>query len=141
MQNHVSKSHLRIRALTEGAILLALAVVLNYLSGIIFASLPQGGSITLAMFPLLLYVHRWGVGKGLLVCFAYGTMDMLLGKGYAWGWQSILLDYLVAQTDHRRLTRCIGSAAGTERACNRIQVDDRTFVVFHHFFHNCSRAI
>jgi thiamine transporter len=98
MQNHVSKSHLRIRALTEGAILLALAVVLNYLSGIIFASLPQGGSITLAMFPLLLYVHRWGVGKGLLVCFAYGTMDMLLGKGYAWGWQSILLDYLVAYT-------------------------------------------
>jgi thiamine transporter len=98
MQNHVNKSRLRTRSLTEGAILLALAVVLNYLSGIIFASLPQGGSITLAMFPLLLYVHRWGFGKGLLVCFAYGTMDMLLGKGYAWGWQSILLDYLVAYT-------------------------------------------
>ena len=98
MQNHVSKSHLRVRALTEGAILLALAVVLNYLSGMIFASLPQGGSITLAMFPLLLYVHRWGLGRGLLVCFAYGLLDMLLGKGYAWGWQSILLDYLVAYT-------------------------------------------
>lgn len=98
MSNHASKHHLRIRALTEGAILLALAVVLNYLSGIIFASLPQGGSITLAMFPLLLYVHRWGVCRGLLVCFAYGTLDMLLGKGYAWGWQSILLDYLVAYT-------------------------------------------
>lgn len=98
MSNHASKHHLRIRALTEGAILLALAVVLNYLSGIIFASLPQGGSITLAMFPLLLYVHRWGFGRGLLVCFAYGVLDMLLGKGYAWGWQSILLDYLVAYT-------------------------------------------
>ena len=92
------KTHLRVRALTEGAIMLALAVVLNYLSGIIFASLPQGGSVTLAMFPLLFYVHRWGLGKGLLVCFAYGTLDMLLGKGYAWGWQSILLDYLVAYT-------------------------------------------
>ena len=98
MSNNVTKSHLRIRALCEGAILLALAIVLNYLSGIIFASLPQGGSITLAMFPLLLYIHRWGAGKGLMVCFAYGTMDMLLGKGYAWGWQSILLDYLVAYT-------------------------------------------
>lgn len=96
MSNNVTKSHLRVRALTEGAILLALAVVLNYLSGIIFASLPQGGSVTLAMFPLLLYVHRWGAVKGLLVCFAYGTLDMLLGKGYAYGWQSILLDYLVA---------------------------------------------
>jgi thiamine transporter len=50
------------------------------------------------MFPLLLYVHRWGVGRGALICFAYGTLDMLLGGGYAWGWQSILLDYLVAYT-------------------------------------------
>ena len=93
-----NKNRIRTRALTEGAILLALAVVLNYLSAIIFASLPQGGSVTLAMFPLLLYVHRWGVGKGALICFAYGTLDMLLGGGYAWGWQSILLDYLVAYT-------------------------------------------
>ena len=62
-----SKNRIRTRALTEGAILLALAVVLNYLSAIIFASLPQGGSVTLAMFPLLLYVHRWGFGRGLLV--------------------------------------------------------------------------
>ena len=94
----LNKNRLRTRALTEGAILLALAVVLNYLSALIFGSLPQGGSITLAMFPLLLYVHRWGVGRGALVCFAYGTLDMLLGGGYAWGWQSILLDYLVAYT-------------------------------------------
>ena len=98
MSNNVTKSHLRVRALTEGAILLALAVVLNYLSAIIFASLPQGGSVTLAMFPLLLYVHRWGAGRGAVVCFAYGLLDMLIGGGYAWGWQSILLDYLVAYT-------------------------------------------
>ena len=51
MANYVDRSHLRVRALTEGAIMLALAVVLNYLSGIIFASLPQGGSVTLAMAP------------------------------------------------------------------------------------------
>lgn len=96
--NNASKSHLRIRALCEGAILLAIAVVLNYLSAMIFGNLPQGGSITLAMFPLLLYVHRWGLTRGLLVCFAYGLLDMLLSGGYAWGWQSILLDYLVAYT-------------------------------------------
>ncbi len=95
MKNSKNQIHLRTRALTEGAIMLALAVVLNYLSQIVFKSLPQGGSITLAMFPLLLYVHRWGLGRGLLLCFCYGVLDMLLG-GYAWGWQSILLDYLVA---------------------------------------------
>ena len=98
MKKNVSKSHLRIRALCEGAILLALALVLNVLSKSIFANLPQGGSISLAMFPLLLCAHRWGWRYGLLAGFCYGLLDMLLDGGYAWGWQSILLDYLVAYT-------------------------------------------
>jgi thiamine transporter len=93
-----TSSHLRIQALCEGAILLALAIVLNYLSKMIFANMPQGGSISLGMFPLLLYVHRWGVGRGLLIGFAYGLLDMPIDGGYAWGWQSMLLDYLVAYT-------------------------------------------
>ena len=91
-------SHLQIQSLCEGAILLGLAIVLNYLSKMIFANMPQGGSISLGMFPLLLYIHRWGVGKGLLLGFCYGLLDMLIDGGYAWGWQSMLLDYLVAYT-------------------------------------------
>lgn len=94
----MSKSHLRIRALCEGAILLALSIVLNYLSKVLFANMPNGGSVTLAMFPILLYAHRWGVGQGLLMGFSYGLLDMLLDGGYAWGWQSIILDYLLAYT-------------------------------------------
>ena len=93
-----NKSHLRIRALCEGAILLALAIVLNLVSKPIFANMVNGGSVSLAMFPILLYAHRWGLGRGLLIGFAYGLLDMLLDGGYAWGWQSILLDYLVAYT-------------------------------------------
>ena len=93
-----NKSHLRIRALCEGAILLALAIVLNLVSKPIFANMVNGGSVSLAMFPILLYAHRWGLGRGLLMGFAYGLLDMLLDGGYAWGWQSILLDYLVAYT-------------------------------------------
>lgn len=93
-----SKTRLRIHALCEGAIMLALAIVLNYLSKVIFANMPNGGSVTLAMFPILFYAHRWGLGQGLLMGFAYGTLDMLLDGGYAWGWQSILLDYLLAYT-------------------------------------------
>ena len=98
MKTQKRASHLRIRALCESAILLALAIVLNLLSKSLFANLPQGGSISLAMFPLLLCAHRWGWGNGLLVGFCYGLLDMLLDGGYAWGWQSILLDYLVAYT-------------------------------------------
>ena len=96
--SNVNQSHLRIRALCEGAILLSLATVLNYLSKLLFANMPNGGSVTLAMFPILLYAHRWGVSRGLLMSFAYGILDMLLSGGYAWGWQSILLDYLLAYT-------------------------------------------
>ncbi len=98
MSTKPSHSRLRIHALCEGAILLALAIVLNYLSKVIFANLPNGGSVSLAMFPILFYAHRWGVGRGLLMGFAYGLLDMLLDGGYAWGWQSILLDYLAAYT-------------------------------------------
>ena len=93
-----TKSRLYVRSLCEGAILLAVAIVLNYLSKVVFANMPNGGSVTLAMFPILLYAHRWGLGRGLLLGFAYGLLDMLLDGGYAWGWQSILLDYLVAYT-------------------------------------------
>ena len=73
-----SKIRLRIHALCEGAILLALAIVLNYLSKVVFANMPNGGSVTLAMFPILLYAHRWGMGQGFLMGFAYGLLDMLL---------------------------------------------------------------
>ena len=96
--SNASHTHLRIQSWCEGAIVLALAIVLNYLSKMIFANMPQGGSVSLAMFPLLLYIHRWGVGRGLLVGFAYGLLDMLIDGGYAWGWQSMLLDYMVAYT-------------------------------------------
>ena len=98
MSTKTTKSLLHVRALCEGAIMLAVAIVLNRLSKVVFANMPNGGSVTLAMFPILFYAHRWGLRQGLLMGFAYGLLDMLLDGGYAWGWQSILLDYLVAYT-------------------------------------------
>ena len=98
MQNNTSNSHLRVRALCEGAIMLALAIVMNMLSKTLFANMVNGGSVTLAMFPILFYAHRWGLARGLLIGFAYGLLDMLTDGGYAWGWQTILLDYLAAYT-------------------------------------------
>ena len=52
MANNTNKTHLRVRALTEGAILVAVAQVLSYLK---LFELPNGGSVTLAMFPILLF--------------------------------------------------------------------------------------
>ena len=88
--------HLRVQALCEGAILIALAQILSYIK--LFPNLPNGGSITFAMFPLLFYAVRWGLGRGLIGGFVFGLLQLIFDGAYAWGWQSMLLDYLVAFT-------------------------------------------
>ena len=86
-------SHIRIRALTEGAILVALAFVLSFVK---LYELPNGGSLTPAMFPVLLYSLRWGLGRGLGAGFVFGLLQLIFDGAYAWGWQSMILDYLLA---------------------------------------------
>ena len=90
-----TKSHLHIRALCEGAIFVALAFVLSFVK---LYELPNGGSLTPAMFPILLYALRFGLGRGLLAGFVFGLLQLLFDGAYAWGWQSMLLDYLLAFT-------------------------------------------
>ena len=90
-----TKSHLQIRALCEGAIMVALAFVLSFVK---FMELPNGGSLTPAMFPILLFAVRWGLGKGLMAGFVFGLLQLIFDGAYAWGWQSMLLDYLLAFT-------------------------------------------
>ena len=81
------------RILCEGAIMVALAIVLNFLK---LDLGPEGGSINLVFIPLMVYALRrgpaWGIGAGLI----FGTIKCLIGGGIAYGWQSLLLDYAVA---------------------------------------------
>ena len=84
------------RMLTEGAIMVALAQILAYIKP--FGDLPNGGSITFAAVPIVLYAVRWGLGPGLPSGFVFGLLQMIFDGAYAWGWQSMLLDYLVAFT-------------------------------------------
>ena len=79
----------------EGAIFIALAQVLSYLK---LYELPQGGSITIEMLPIFLYCARWGFGPGMLASFAYSILQALLSSTYAWTWQSLIGDYLLAFT-------------------------------------------
>lgn len=90
-----NQQHLRVRALTEGAMLIAAAQVLSYLK---LYTLPNGGSLTPAMFPILLFAVRWGLGRGLLGGFVFGLLQLIFDGAYAWGWQSMILDYLLAFT-------------------------------------------
>ena len=88
-----NSSHLRTRALTEGAIFVAVAFVLSLIK---LYQLPSGGSVTAAMFPILLYSLRFGLARGLTAGFVFGLMQLLFDGAYAWGWQCMILDYLLA---------------------------------------------
>ena len=90
-----TKSQLRTRMLCEGALMVALAQILGYLK---LAEAPNGGSITFAMFPIILFAVRWGLRPGLMAGFLFGLLQLIFDGAYAWGWQSMLLDYLVAFT-------------------------------------------
>ena len=83
------------KCLCEAAIMVALAQILSCIK---LMELPNGGSLTPAMFPLVLFAVRWGVGPGLLSSFCFGLLQLIFDGAYAWGWQSMLLDYLVAFT-------------------------------------------
>ena len=73
--------------------MIALALVLGLLK--VF-ELPQGGSISLEMLPLLFFCVRWGMGGGFIACFAFGVLQVFIQGAVSWGWQSILLDYVLA---------------------------------------------
>ena len=89
----MKKSNLKLRCLTEGAVFVALAQVLSYLK---LFELPQGGSFVLAMFPIFFYCVRWGFVPGMLASAVYSVLQLTLDGAYAWGWQSIIGDYILA---------------------------------------------
>ena len=91
----MKKKNLTLRALTEGAIFVAAAQVLSMPK---LWEMPWGGSVVLAMVPLILYSVRWGLGSGLAACFVFGVLQFMFDGGFAIGWQSILGDYLIAFT-------------------------------------------
>ena len=105
----MTRSHLGVRMLCEGAIMIALAQILSYLK---LMELPNGGSLTPAMFPIILFAVRWGLGPGLMAGFVFGLLQLIFDGAYAWGWQSMLLDYVVAYTLGVPLRLCRGEEAG-----------------------------
>ena len=94
-----------LRALVEGAMMLAVAWVIDYVcalapyNAILF---PAGGSITVGMIPIIYFAYRhgaaWGVGAG----FVFSGLQIILGwypppAGVWWAFVlCILLDYVLA---------------------------------------------
>ena len=68
------------RRLTESAMLLAVAIVLELVSKMFIPEMPFGGQITLiSMFPVVLISYRHGVKWGLVSAFAYALLEMAIG--------------------------------------------------------------
>ena len=68
------------KRLTESAMLLAVAIVLELVSKMIIPEMPFGGQVTLvSMLPVVLISYRHGVRWGLVTGSAYAMIEMLLG--------------------------------------------------------------
>ena len=78
--------------LCEGALMLAMSLILSYFK----IQFLLAGSINFCMAPIILYAVRWGLGPGLLVGAAFGTLKFFLAEGFAINFWSFILDYSVA---------------------------------------------
>ena len=68
------------KRLTESAMLIALAVVLELTGRMVIPPMPFGGQLTLcAMLPIVLISYRHGVRWGLTAGFGYSLVQMALG--------------------------------------------------------------
>ena len=91
----------KIRALAEGGLMLALAIILSLVT--IF-KMPFGGGVTLfAMLPIAIYAYRYRTPQALVVALLYGIAQMLIGLknfSYVNGMGSYIMvavfDYILA---------------------------------------------
>ncbi len=80
------------RKLTEIAVSVALACVFHFLR---LWEMPQGGSVSLAMVPILFIAFRRGAKSGILAGAVYGLISIIF-DGVIYHPLSIFLDYLFA---------------------------------------------
>ncbi len=68
------------KRITESAMLMAVAIVLELVSKMIIPEMPFGGQITLvSMLPIVLISYRHGVKWGLVAGVAYALLEMAIG--------------------------------------------------------------
>ena len=69
--------------MTEVAIFSALALLLDIVSGFVFARIwPQGGSISIAMVPIFLMAYRWGIKGGMATGLLLGLLQIATGLAF-----------------------------------------------------------
>ena len=84
-------------AITTMALFVALEIVLEFLFKMIPGQ-PQGGTISIALVPIILASYLMGAGYGLLVGLASTLLQFVLGLAVYYGPWSVVLDYLIPVT-------------------------------------------
>ncbi len=82
----------RVLILTETAVAVAMALALSQLR---LFRLPQAGSVTLAMVPLVVIAYRWGPKAGIMAGVVLGLLRLTL-DAYVVHWAQFILDYPLA---------------------------------------------
>ncbi len=68
------------KRITESAMLLAIAIVLELVAKMFIPEMPFGGQVTLvSMLPIVLISYRHGMGWGFIASFTYALLEMALG--------------------------------------------------------------
>jgi thiamine transporter len=91
----MSKVSTNVKVLAEGAVIVALTVILKDILPPIYY-LPEGGSVSLAgMVPLIWFALRRGLRAGFMAGAVYGLVNMALG-GYVVDPLQAIIDYPLA---------------------------------------------
>ncbi len=82
--------------IVETSILIAFSIALELVFKLIpFMNMPQGGSFSLAMLPILIIAFRRGPLYGCLGGVVFGIINLLI-DGVLYHWSSFFLDYTIA---------------------------------------------
>ena len=88
----ISMESKKIKKIAESGVSLALAVVLGFFT---VYKMPQGGSVSLEMLPIIFIALRWNWKDGVLLGAAYGIVQIMFSNSI-FHWAQVILDYPVA---------------------------------------------
>ncbi len=117
-------------SMVEGALMIALAIALDYVCKFIPDPFPYGGGVSISVLPIIYYTYRRGTVWGLATGLVFSVIQIITGwyappAGTWWAFAlCVLLDYLLAFTaaglakvfadrfgDKRLIGYAVGSAA------------------------------
>ncbi len=101
----------RTLAIVEGAVMVAFAVVLDFIcSWLPLPRWPAGGTISVAAVPIIFYAYRRGAVMGLLTAFVWSLTQLIIGPFYVPPAGTVLAIVLCALLDYLLAFTLIGSA-------------------------------